>query len=69
MSIDLGIPIMPPPTLADRRKTRQFRVGKVLVGEDAPKTLEGMQLQDRSHWSGRFPAVLRAQLRVDLALG
>ena len=31
MSIDLGIPTLPPPTLAARRETRQIRVGKVLV--------------------------------------
>ena len=36
MSIDLGLPTLPPPTLARRRKSRQIRVGKVAVGGDAP---------------------------------
>ncbi len=42
MSIDLGLPTLPPPTLADRRKTRQIRVGKVLVGGDAPVSVQSM---------------------------
>src|SRR3712207_1079707 len=42
MSIDLGLPIMPPPTLASRRQTRQIKVGKVLVGGDAPISVQSM---------------------------
>src|SRR5918997_6494312 len=42
MSIDLGIPTMSPATLAPRRKTRQIRVGKVLVGGDAPISVQSM---------------------------
>ncbi|MCD6072506.1 MAG: ispG [Microvirga sp.] len=42
MSIDLGIPAMPPPTLSQRRKTRQIKVGKVLVGGDAPISVQSM---------------------------
>ena len=42
MSIDLGIPAMPPPTLSARRKTRQIKVGKVLVGGDAPISVQSM---------------------------
>src|ERR671910_522837 len=42
MSIDLGIPTLPPPTLAARRETRQIRVGKVLVGGDAPISVQSM---------------------------
>ena len=42
MSIDLGLPTLPPPTLADRRKTRQIKVGKVLVGGDAPVSVQSM---------------------------
>jgi (E)-4-hydroxy-3-methylbut-2-enyl-diphosphate synthase len=41
-SIDLGMPAAPPPTLAERRKTRQIRVGKVLVGGDAPVSVQSM---------------------------
>jgi (E)-4-hydroxy-3-methylbut-2-enyl-diphosphate synthase len=42
MSIDLGIPTMPPATLAPRRKTRQIKVGKVLVGGEAPISVQSM---------------------------
>jgi (E)-4-hydroxy-3-methylbut-2-enyl-diphosphate synthase len=42
MSIDLGIPAMPPPTLSPRRNTRQIKVGKVLVGGDAPISVQSM---------------------------
>jgi (E)-4-hydroxy-3-methylbut-2-enyl-diphosphate synthase len=42
MSIDLGLPTLPPPTLAARRKTRQIKVGKVLVGGDAPVSVQSM---------------------------
>src|ERR671911_1697584 len=42
MSIDLGLPPMPPPTLAPRKKTRQIKVGKVLVGGDAPISVQSM---------------------------
>ncbi|SDT14411.1 4-hydroxy-3-methylbut-2-en-1-yl diphosphate synthase [Actinopolymorpha singaporensis] len=41
-SIDLGMPAAPPPVLAERRKTRQIRVGKVLVGGDAPVSVQSM---------------------------
>ncbi|REF35163.1 flavodoxin-dependent (E)-4-hydroxy-3-methylbut-2-enyl-diphosphate synthase [Thermasporomyces composti] len=40
--VDLGLPSAPPPTLAPRRKTRQIRVGKVLVGGDAPISVQSM---------------------------
>ena len=42
MSITLGMPALPPPTLAPRRKTRQIKVGKVLVGGDAPVSVQSM---------------------------
>ena len=42
MSIDLGLPPMPPPTLAPRRPTRQIKVGKVMVGGDAPVSVQSM---------------------------
>jgi (E)-4-hydroxy-3-methylbut-2-enyl-diphosphate synthase len=41
-SIDLGMPAGPPPTLADRRPSRQIKVGKVLVGGDAPVSVQSM---------------------------
>ncbi|MBA2717339.1 MAG: flavodoxin-dependent (E)-4-hydroxy-3-methylbut-2-enyl-diphosphate synthase, partial [Propionibacteriales bacterium] len=41
-SIDLGMPSAPPPVLAPRRKTRQIKVGKVLVGGDAPISVQSM---------------------------
>jgi (E)-4-hydroxy-3-methylbut-2-enyl-diphosphate synthase len=41
-SIDLGMPPAPPPTLAERRRSRQIQVGKVLVGGDAPVSVQSM---------------------------
>jgi (E)-4-hydroxy-3-methylbut-2-enyl-diphosphate synthase len=40
--IDLGMPAAPPPVLAPRRASRQIRVGKVLVGGDAPVSVQSM---------------------------
>ncbi len=34
--VDLGFPAAPAPTLAPRRKSKQLKVGSVLVGGDAP---------------------------------
>src|SRR6186713_797661 len=41
-AIGLGMPTAPPPVLAPRRKTRQIKVGKVLVGGDAPISVQSM---------------------------
>jgi (E)-4-hydroxy-3-methylbut-2-enyl-diphosphate synthase len=41
-SIDLGMPTGPAPTLAERRRSRQINVGKVLVGGDAPVSVQSM---------------------------
>jgi len=41
-TIDLGMPAAPAPVLATRRTTRQIRVGKVLVGGDAPISVQSM---------------------------
>lgn len=40
--INLGMPAAPVPVLAPRRPTRQIRVGKVLVGGDAPVSVQSM---------------------------
>ena len=42
MSVNLGMPQLPPPTLAPRRKSRQLDVGGVLVGGDAPISVQSM---------------------------
>jgi (E)-4-hydroxy-3-methylbut-2-enyl-diphosphate synthase len=42
VTVDLGLPTPPPPVLAPRRKSRQIRVGKVLVGGDAPISVQSM---------------------------
>lgn len=42
MSISLGLPALPPPVLAPRRKTRKIKVGKVEVGGDAPISVQSM---------------------------
>src|SRR5918992_5893225 len=42
MNVALGMPPMPPPVLAPRRKSRKIRVGKVDVGGDAPVSVQSM---------------------------
>ena len=42
MTISLGMPALPPPVLAPRRKSRQIKVGKVAVGGDAPVSVQSM---------------------------
>ena len=42
VTVNLGLPALPPPVLAPRRKTRQIKVGKVLVGGDAPISVQSM---------------------------
>ncbi|NYD24303.1 flavodoxin-dependent (E)-4-hydroxy-3-methylbut-2-enyl-diphosphate synthase [Kineococcus aurantiacus] len=42
MSVSLGLPALPPPVLAPRRKTRQIQVGKVGVGSDHPVSVQSM---------------------------
>ena len=42
MDINLGMPPLPPPTLAPRRPTRKIKVGKVEVGGDAPVSVQSM---------------------------
>ncbi|MDP9822609.1 (E)-4-hydroxy-3-methylbut-2-enyl-diphosphate synthase [Nocardioides massiliensis] len=41
-SVSLGMPSAPPPVLAPRRQSRQIAVGKVLVGGDAPVSVQSM---------------------------
>jgi len=40
--VALGMPVMPPPVLSDRRKTRQLQVGSVGVGSDHPVSVQSM---------------------------
>jgi (E)-4-hydroxy-3-methylbut-2-enyl-diphosphate synthase len=40
--VDLGMPVLPPLTLAPRRKTRQLHVGKIGVGSDSPVSVQSM---------------------------
>ncbi|GAA2732688.1 flavodoxin-dependent (E)-4-hydroxy-3-methylbut-2-enyl-diphosphate synthase [Pedococcus aerophilus] len=42
MTVGLGMPSLPPPVLAPRRKTRKIKVGKVEVGGDAPISVQSM---------------------------
>ncbi|MFF9490681.1 4-hydroxy-3-methylbut-2-en-1-yl diphosphate synthase, partial [Streptomyces sp. NPDC014676] len=41
-AVSLGIPGMPLPQLAERRKSRQIQVGSVAVGGDAPVSVQSM---------------------------
>ncbi|MFS8104882.1 flavodoxin-dependent (E)-4-hydroxy-3-methylbut-2-enyl-diphosphate synthase [Lentzea alba] len=42
MGVPLGLPTMPPPVLAQRRRTRQIQVGKIGVGSDHPVSIQSM---------------------------
>jgi len=42
MTVALGMPAPPAPQLAARRRSRQIRVGSVLVGGDAPVSVQSM---------------------------
>ena len=42
MSVNLGMPAAPAPVLAPRRKSRQIKVGTVMVGGDAPISVQSM---------------------------
>ena len=41
-SVSLGMPKLPPPVLAPRRKTRQVKVGSVMVGSDHQISVQSM---------------------------
>jgi (E)-4-hydroxy-3-methylbut-2-enyl-diphosphate synthase len=41
-AVNLGMPAAPPPVLAPRRRSRQIRVGDVLVGGGAPVSVQSM---------------------------
>ncbi|WP_237203490.1 flavodoxin-dependent (E)-4-hydroxy-3-methylbut-2-enyl-diphosphate synthase [Rothia endophytica] len=41
-SVALGMPAAPPPVLAPRRKTRQFKVGSIGVGSESPISVQSM---------------------------
>jgi len=41
-AVSLGMPSVPAPVLAARRRSRQIRVGSVLVGGDAPVSVQSM---------------------------
>jgi (E)-4-hydroxy-3-methylbut-2-enyl-diphosphate synthase len=42
MTVSLGMPPLPPPVVAPRRRSRKIRVGKVEVGGDAPISVQSM---------------------------
>jgi (E)-4-hydroxy-3-methylbut-2-enyl-diphosphate synthase len=42
MSVNLGLPMPPPPVLNPRRASRKIQVGKVAVGGDAPVSVQSM---------------------------
>ncbi len=42
MTVGLGMPAMPAPTLSPRRPTRKIKVGSIYVGGDAPVSVQSM---------------------------
>ncbi len=42
MTVSLGMPLLPPPVVSARRRSRKIKVGKVDVGGDAPISVQSM---------------------------
>ena len=42
MSVSLGMPLLPPPVVSTRRRSRKIKVGTVDVGGDAPVSVQSM---------------------------
>ena len=64
MTVSLGMPAPPAPTLAPRRKTRQLQVGRVGVGSEHPvsvrdehrrRGIEVLEIVDRAVEAGALP--------------
>jgi (E)-4-hydroxy-3-methylbut-2-enyl-diphosphate synthase len=56
-AVNLGLPKSPPPTLAERRKTRQIMVGNVPVGSDAPISVQSMTTTQTTDINGTLQQI------------
>src|SRR5436853_7420810 len=57
MSIELGMPPVPPAPLAERRQSRQIMVGSVPVGGGAPVSVQSMTTTLTANVTGRLPQI------------
>ena len=60
-AVNIGMPKPAPETLAPRRKSRQIKVGKVLVGGDAPVSVQSMAI-----WFLDLRAAVQGQSYISL---
>jgi (E)-4-hydroxy-3-methylbut-2-enyl-diphosphate synthase len=56
-AVNLGLPKPPPPLLAPRRKSRQINVGGVLVGGDAPVSVQSMTTTQTTDINGTLQQI------------
>lgn len=56
-AVNLGLPKPPPPTLAERRKTRQIMVGNVPVGSDAQISVQSMTTTQTTDINGTLQQI------------
>ena len=56
MTVNLGMPETPPRPLATRRVSRQIDVGGVLVGGDAPVSVQSMTTTPTTETASAMPA-------------
>jgi (E)-4-hydroxy-3-methylbut-2-enyl-diphosphate synthase len=56
-AVNLGLPKSPPPTLAERRKTRQIMVGNVPVGSEAPISVQSMTTTQTTDINGTLQQI------------
>ncbi|MEU6130438.1 flavodoxin-dependent (E)-4-hydroxy-3-methylbut-2-enyl-diphosphate synthase [Saccharopolyspora sp. NPDC047091] len=57
MTVDLGMPAAPAPTLGERRKTRQLQVGAVGVGSDHPISVQSMTTTNTADINGTLQQI------------
>ncbi|MFR9731270.1 flavodoxin-dependent (E)-4-hydroxy-3-methylbut-2-enyl-diphosphate synthase [Saccharopolyspora sp. MS10] len=57
MTVDLGMPAAPAPTLGERRKTRQLQVGPVGVGSDHPISVQSMTTTNTADINGTLQQI------------
>ena len=56
-AVNLGLPKSPPPTLAERGKTRQIQVGDVQVGSEAPISVQSMTTTQTTDINGTLQQI------------
>ena len=56
-SVNLGMPLPPPPVLSPRRKTRQLHVGKIGVGSDYPVSVQSMTTTQTTDINGTLQQI------------